>query len=193
MKSQLRRELNRELRDFNYENTDEGLLFPRQGLQICGVFEVENLTQGGKSVAANLVVNQGLDFVVGVALGSTSAIATWYLAPFAGNATPATGWTASNFDSNSTEFTNYTEGTRQAFSPGSVASGAIGNLSSRAEITIGSSAQDTIYGVGVISSSGKEATSGVLFSAARLSSARTGLLEDDVIALGYTLQASDAS
>lgn len=163
------------------------------GVMAFGSFEVENLTRGGKSVAHNLVTTQGLNHILDVVLGSTSAISTWYLAPFAGNATPAAGWTAANFDSNSTEFTNYTEAVRQTFSPGSASGGVIGNLSSRAEITIGTPGQDTIYGVGLLSASGKEATTGVLLSAARLASARTGLLEDDVIAIGYTLTLTDAS
>lgn len=193
MKSQHQRELGRELRNFNYERSGLGLFFPRQGLMISGVFEVENLTRGGKSIAANLVVDQGLDYVAGVVLGSTSKISTWYIAPFAGNATPAANWTAANFDSNSTEFTSYTAATRPTFSPGSVASGTIGNLSDRAEITVNDGGQTTIYGVGILSASGKEATTGTLFSAARLASPRTGIQEDDVIALGYSLQATDAS
>lgn len=157
------------------------------GMIAFGSFEVENLTRGGVSVAHNLVSSQGLNHILDVVLGSTSPESTWYLAPFAGNATPASGWTAANFDSNATEFTNYTEAVRQTYSPAAASGGVITNAASQAEITIGSGAQDTIYGVGLISASGKEATTGVLLAAARLSSARTGLLEDDVIALRYQL------
>jgi len=163
------------------------VLIAQKNVVICGTFTIENLTRGGISIARNTVTTQGLNHILDVVIGTTTAVNTWYLAPFAGNVTPNVSWTASSFDSNATEFTNYTEATRQTLVPSAAASGVIGNLSSRAEITIGSGAQDTIYGAGLLSASGKEATTGTLLAAARLATARTGLLEDDVIALGYTL------
>lgn len=193
-KSKLYRELGRHVRNHNYEATSDGILFPQAGLVAQGVFEVENLTRGdGNTVAPNLVVTQGLNHVVAVILGGTSAVSTWYLAPFAGNVTPTAGWDASNFDSNATEFTNYDEASRQAFVDGGASGGAIDNLAARAEITIGSGPQDTLHGVGLLSSAMKGGNQGVLMSAARLPSARTNLRVADVIALGYTYTVTDAS
>src|SRR5690625_1039994 len=156
-----------------------------------GTFTVENLTRGGISVVRNRVVDQGLDFIVAVVLGTTSKAANFYLAPFAGNVTPSAWWTADNFSASATEFTNYTESTRQKFEPGTVADGKISNLNDRAEITIGSGNQETIQGIGILTSSTKEGQSGVLLSAARLPTARDNLVEGDVIAIGYSFEVSN--
>lgn len=196
--SKLQRELGRQLRDFKYEVGDNGeVVFAGSGLQIGGVFSVENLTKGdGIQFAYNRVVTEGLNHIVNVILGAAAKISTWHLAPFAGNVTPQANLTAATFASTTTEFQFYTAATRSAFTPsGAAANGVLGNLSDRAEITIGGggTAQTTIHGLGVISASGKAATTGTLLSAARLPSARTNLEVDDVIALGYQLTLTDAS
>lgn len=182
--------LSRQLRDFGLPVEDgEGTLV------ISGLFTLENLTRpSGISVARNRVVTEGLNYMAGVSIGSTSRITTWYLAPFAGNVTPQANLTAANFNSVTTEFTSYDEGARQEFTPGSPAAGVIGNLSARAEITVADGAQDVIYGLGVISASAKGGGSdsgATLFAAARFSSTRSGLLDGDVLALGYQLSVID--
>lgn len=190
--SRINKELQRGIRNFKYEQTETGIFFPEAQIAVGGVFSV---TLNGQVVDEfhNLVVSQGLSHIVSVILGSASKIGTWYVAPFAGNATPANGWTAANFNSNATEFTNYTELTRRTFTPGSESGGAINNLSARAEFTIGSGVQDEIYGAGLISASAKEATTGVLLSAGRLPSPRQNLQEGDVLGIGYSFTATDAS
>lgn len=191
--NRIRRDLGRQIRDFKYETDGEGnVLLPQSGLLAYGVFDVENLTRGGKSIAPNLVVTEGLNHILAVVLGATSKVSTWYLAPFAGNVTPSASWDASNFDANATEFTNYDEAARQEFVDGSVSGGSINNLSSKAEITIAGGAQDTIWGVGLLSSATKEGTAGVLLSAAKLASSRDSLQDGDTIALGYTFTVTDA-
>ncbi len=192
--SRLYRDLGRQIRDHKFEDNGQGILFPQAGLLAKGIFEVENKTQGGISIAPNLVVTEGLNHILAVVLGATSKVSTWYLAPFAGNVTPAASWTGEDFASDATEFTNYDEAARQEFTDGAVSSGSIDNLSSRAEITVGSGSQDEIYGVGLISSSVKNSNSAssVLMSAARLTSSRDNLQDGDVIALGYTFTVSDA-
>ena len=197
-KSNLRRELGRQLRDFKYEIGDQGeVVFSESGLQIGGVFSVENLTKGdGVQYVYNRVVTQGLNHVLDVILGTVAKVTTWYLAPFAANVTPAASLTASNFHATTTEFTFYTDSERPAFAPtAAAATGVIGNLGSRAEITLGGggTAQTTIHGLGVLSIAAKQSPAGVLLSAARLPSARSNLEPDDVIALGYQLTLSDAS
>ena len=180
-------DLGRQLRDFGVPVVESD-----GEIVLAGLFVVENLTRpSGISVARNRVVTQGLSYMAGVAIGPTAKISTWYLAPFAGNVTPQANLTAANFNSTTTEFTNYDEGTRREFTPGAVASGVIGNLSARAEITIGDGAQDIIYGLGLISSSAKAGTAGTLMAAARLGSPRGDLQEGDVIALGYQLSVID--
>mgnify|MGYP005856866167 CR=1 FL=1 len=140
----------------------------------------------------NLVPTEGILDLLEVYIGDGTQTSTWYLAPFAGNVTPASTWTAANFTANSTEFINYTGSTRPALVPGAAASGEINNLASLASITIGADAQDTIWGLALLSSSGKSSTTGKLFSASRLGSARANLVEGDQIQLSYRLQISNA-
>lgn len=152
------------------------------------------VNNGPWSYATNIVPSAGILDLLDVYIGNGTQTTTWYLAPFAGNVTPAAGWTATTFDSLATEFTNYTQSTRPALVPGAAASGEINNLASLATITVGAdtATQDTIWGIGLISSSTKEGTTGVLFSAARLATSRANLLEDDQINLSYRLQISNA-
>lgn len=199
-RNKLSRFLGQQIRDHRFETDDVGAIrFQDAGLMAYGVFEVENLTRGGKSIAPNLVVTEGLNHILAVTLGATAKTATWYLAPFAGNVTPAATWTAAgsgtDFATNASEFINYDETARPEFIDGAVSAGSIDNLASKAEITIGAdtATQDTIWGVGLLSSAVKNSSSsGVLLSAAKLASSRANLLDGDVIALGYTFTVSDA-
>lgn len=196
--SKLKRELGRQLREFKFEVGDKGeLLFQGSGLQLGGIFSFENLTRGdGVVYAYNRVVLQGRNHILDVILGNAAKIATWHIAPFAGNVTPQDNLTAATFASTTTEFVFYEEVARQAFTEsGTATGGVLGNLSDRAEIVVGGggSPQDTIHGLGILSASGKGSTSGVLLSAARLPSARTNLQVGDNLALGYQLTLTDAS
>ena len=54
----------------------------------------------------NLTVNQGLNYMLGAALGAQSVITSWYIGLFSGNYTVLASDTASNIASASTEATN---------------------------------------------------------------------------------------
>lgn len=190
MNSRLKRELRRQLRDFKYE-TGLGVIRFQNGLVAAGAFTF-SVNGGPEVVTPNLVVEEGRNHMLNVELGGTVKIPTWYLAPFAGNVTPADNWTAANFAANSTEFTNYAETSRQEFTSNTATASVISNLAARAEITVGAGPQTTIWGAGLISSATKSGTSGVLFSASRLSNARDNLQENDVIAIGYSFTLADA-
>jgi hypothetical protein len=56
---------------------------------------------------SNLVVNQGLNYLLGSALAGGSQITTWYIGLFSGNYTVLSTDTASSIASNSTEVTAY--------------------------------------------------------------------------------------
>lgn len=136
----------------------------------------------------NLVVNQGLDAILGVMFTSVGQITSWYLAPFKGNYTPVSSDTASSIVSNSTESSDYTASTRQSFT-GVEGSQQVTNSASAATFTFNT--VETIYGAFLTSISTKQSTSGTLFSAGAFSASKP-VADGDVLNLTYTLGASSS-
>lgn len=188
-------EFRRALRNFKYERTENGsLLMPAQGILVHG--EWANSLNGGEwAVDRNLVVNQGLDYLLDVALSSGSQLAAFFIAPFAANVAPAAGLTAATFTATQTEFTNYTQSTRPAWTEAGVTGQLINNNASPGLITVGSGTgvnNTTVWGAGLVSASGKSSTSGTLVSCVRFAAARTGLTENDELRFKYQIAASSA-
>lgn len=183
-------EFRRALANFHYEVMDDGqILFTRQKL-IVGGYMTHDVNGRDVRVDPNLVVNEGLNDLLGVYLSDDTQTLTWYLAPFSGNVTPAASWTAANFTANSTEFTNYDEATRQAWVEGGQSGQSISNLASKAAFTTGVGG-GTVYGAGLLSASAKSAVTGKLFAASRFSASRV-LSEDDILNVGYTVNATSS-
>jgi len=177
----------------DFKQTDEGLLIHGSIMAKGKYYHRVN----GKDLCVdpNLVVAEGILYVLDAALGGTTPITAWYLAPYSGNATPASNWTAANFTSNATEITSNTEGysetTRPAWTAGSAATGKIGNLASYAQFTIAASAAIDIYGAGLLSSNVKGGTTGTLVSATRFAAARQ-VNDGDTFELGYEVELTDS-
>lgn len=118
----------------------------------------------------NLIPSAGILHILDVVFGATAKVATWYIAPFSSNTTPAASLTASNFASTQTEITSgsegYSQSNRVAFVPAAAAAGAISNAASLASFSIVTASTLTIRGAGLLSASAKGATSGVLASCA---------------------------
>lgn len=188
----LRSMLAKAARNFHYEHTGNGILFPKHRVLMGGVFSMQ-VNSEPVIQFPNTVVDEFLVSGLEQLFGATAKIGTYYIAPFAGNVTPTGSWTAANFASNSTEFTNYSEASRVLWDVGSVAANAIGNVSNRAVFTIAAGAQTTIWGAGLLSAQAKSATSGVLVAAARAGAARDNLVENDVIQISYEISFQDAS
>lgn len=140
----------------------------------------------------NRVVNQGLNYALNAALLGQGVNSTWYIAPFAANVNPAATVTGANFASTLTEFTNYSQGARPAWNPdGASTAQELINNANPALFTVGSAAQNTIYGAGLLSTSGKGATSGICFSAGLLQGAGLlNLAEGFEVRIKYRLTAS---
>jgi len=190
--NKLKRELSRALANNDFEQSKNGIVFPKSKLALGGVFTMAVNGQDEQSFN-NTIVNQFRTSALEQLFGATAKIGTYYIAPYAGNVTPAASWTAANFTSSATEFTNYDEAARQEWDVGAVSAFGISNVASRATFTIGGAAQTTIWGAALLSSSAKSATSGVLVAAARASAARENLVDGDEITLSYTIVLNDAS
>jgi len=192
--SNLKRELQRAVANHKYEPTEGGVLFPQAKLAWRGMFDIA-VNDEEPEYFPNLIVTEFLNSALSQLFGTTSKIGTYYIAPYAGNVSPTSSWDASNFTSNSTEFTAYDEANRQEWVvPTTASGGSIDNSASKASFTVEASpSQTTIWGAGLLSASGKSATTGVLVAANKAAAARDNLVEDDIITIGYTLTLSDAS
>lgn len=144
--------------------------------------------------ARNRVVKEGRIRMANSAMAGTAAISAWYLAPFAGNVTPDDDWTAATFKDDATEFTAYTPTSRPPWTVVAASTSAfLTNEPALAAstITFTTGGPYTLYGSGLLSVATKEATTGVLFSAARYPSPRTGMNAGDKLGLWYELELKD--
>ncbi len=183
------REFATALRNHQYEVSDEGILFPKQGAIARGVY-THNVNGLDEREDGNIVVTEGLNHMLDVVLHGTTAVATWYFGLFSANVTPVNTWTAANFTANATEITSnsegYSETTRQAFVEGAASAGSTNNTASKAAFTIATATSITVWGAGLLSLNTKGGTTGTLLSSAKFSAART-LFNTDVFNLGYTI------
>ena len=137
----------------------------------------------------NIVVNQGLNYLLGASLGAQTVVTAWYIGLFSNNYTILASDTAATIAANSGEVTQYTAGTRQAWQSQPPASQSITNATNQASFTF--NATLTIYGAFLISSSAINGTSGVLFSGAQFGSSKS-VVTSDILQLTYTFTAASA-
>jgi len=168
-----------------FDRTEEGIYFPNSGVLAKGIFTVSKRGEE-EEISENLVVDEGLDYILGTAVGATSVLSNWYIATFSGDVTVLSTWTAANFTASATEWTSYDEATRVVWSRGSVASGGVDSFASKATFTSSSDTQ-TVRGAALISASAKSAVSGKLMAASRFPSDKS-LDTGEILDIGYGLQ-----
>lgn len=189
------KEIGRHLRNFNYERTPGGILIDRGGMNALanGAF-AHTLHQGEAIDAAidpNLVVNEGLDYLLNVAFASAAPITAWYLALFSGNVTPAPAWTGANWVAAATEQVNYVATSRPPWSVTTTTTQSIGNGASEAMFEF-TGTGNNVYGAALVSANTKSSTTGRLFAATRFSAPRLGLSSPDKLGVQYVVTAQDA-
>lgn len=176
--------------DGDFEATEEGIFVPKARTLIQGVVRYSKRGETEEETH-NLIVNQGLNYILEAATGGTSALTSWYVAVFTGDVSVQSSWTAANFSSNATEFTNYESPTRPAWNVGGVSGGARDSFSNKAEFKSSTNGV-TLRGAALISSSAKGGTSGILLGATRFPTSK-GLDEDEILDVGYGLQLTAVS
>lgn len=179
--------LGRMVRNFHYERAPNGVRM-RNGLFIGGHAEVA-VNGGPWEVAPNLVVDEGIDYLLSAALAGGTPDSGWHIAPYFGAADPVASLTAATFNSLQQEFINYAESARPNWT---TAAGArsLSNTAAAALITVNAASQ-TVRGIGIVSVGTKQATSGVLLAVAPFATAKTGLGVNDTLSLIYTLTGAD--
>lgn len=126
----------------------------------------------------NLVVNEGLNYLLSSGLAAGTPITSWYVGLMGGTPTVAAADTLASH-SGWTEVTAYTQTGRQAWTPGTVASESVDNSASVASFSI--NANSTTIG-GAFLCSAASGTTGTLYAAG----AFTG--GNNVIGSGSTIQ-----
>ena len=169
-----------------YEMSPTGLLIPHNKMEGAGRYFGRIIRNGviiDEFDIKNLVVNQGLNYALGAALGGSSQLTSWFLGLFSTNYTVLAADTASTIAANSTEVTAYTAGARVAWTPGAASGQSISNSGSTATFTFNSSV--TVYGAFLISNNTINGTSGTLFSGAQFGSSKS-VVNGDQLVLTYT-------
>lgn len=178
-----------DIRRYGFELGDGGLVVPRTGVMVGGVFDYERRHLGNRDDAEfwsshNLVVDQGLHHILDVVMHASTQVTAWYTGLFEGNYAPVAGDTAATFPASATECTAYDEATRVAYNEAAAAAKVTTNAANRAEFTI--NATKTIYGGFLSSVSTKGATTGTLLAADRGSVAKS-VVDNDVLLVTYSL------
>lgn len=182
-----RHEVLRAVRNHKYDRSEEGVVIPSMKLFIGGVFE-SAVGDGPWDVDANLVPTEGLNHILDVALSQATQKSAFYIGIFSGNVTVQSTWTGANWVANATEFTNYDEATRRAWTEAGVAAGVITNTASPALFTIATGG-GTVRGAALVEASAKSAVTGVIIAAARFSVDKVMAAAEE-LRVRYTLTAT---
>lgn len=110
----------------------------------------------------NLVVNEGLNHLLSIALAAGTQITSWYVGLTAGTPTAAAGDTMASH-AGWTEQQGYDEAARQGWTPGAVSGQSVDNSGSVAAFTITSNST-TVGGAFLVSNSTKGGATGTLYS-----------------------------
>lgn len=187
------KELMKFFADGDYEITDGGILIHRSALARGRYYHTVNGQD--ERVDPNLLPAEGIAYILGAALGGAAKLTSFYLAIYSGNVTPAANWTAANFHTNATEIVSQVEGysnaTRPQWTPGPVANGVIGNLSTRATYNVVCSSSLNVAGAALLSDGQRGGTNGVLVSATRYASVRV-INNGDAFEVGYEVELTDS-
>lgn len=193
MDQKLKSILLKDARNEIYDETEEGIYFPKHGIMLQGEY-MDRVNGGDATFTKNLIPKEALMHVLNVAIGSKAKPAGSYLALFSGAAAPADNWTAANFTATANEITSLTEGYSNATRPEFVPSDTsdqkyIDNFSNVARVTIVTTSQLNVTGVALLTNNQRGGTTGVLLSATKYPATRV-FQNGDVFDIGYRITAT---
>lgn len=187
------REFLRSIRNGRYEYGDNELILTDQHVAFSGLAGMRNITAGEDWVDnKNMVMVQGINYLLTTGLNSGTAKATWYFAPYVTNSAPVNTTTAATFVAAMDEFTSYNGANRALCNFDDAASRVITSAANAVSITINADGETQVAGLGIISSLGKASGGGadILLAIAPLTAVRTGMQVGDEYGLRYTLTGS---
>ena len=165
----------------------------RSGARIKGTVRTRCLRDGvqvWEDTSQNIVVNGGLDYLIDVAIGNDTQIATWFCGvvydtpTFSATSNIGTpvGWT---------EVTAYSAATRAEYKDLDNGVGSRDNNSSTSVAAYTLEASMTVGGVILVSTNVKGGTAGTLFSGVAFSGGNRAVQTDDRLEVTYTLTVAD--
>lgn len=166
-----------------------------EGVKAGGVFTVEHIRNGeviDVIHSPNIVVDEGLNHILDVALSNGAQSTTWYVGIFKNNYTPVAGDVAATFAGSGVAnevITEVDETSRPQWVDAGVSSKTVTNSASPAVFTANQSV--AVYGAFLISNATMGGTTGVLCAASKFAAVRN-LLNTDVLNITYTLNIADA-
>lgn len=137
----------------------------------------------------NMVVNEGLNYVLSAALAAGTPITAWYIGITNASPTPAAADTMASH-AGWTEWTNYSESTRQTWTPGTVANQQVSNSGSKARVTCNAASQ-TVGGAFLVSSDAKGGTTGTLYAVGAFSGGNKALNTGEILEITATFSLAD--
>lgn len=161
------------------------------GISLSGQWSVSCVRDGveiWREEIHNLVVDTGLNDVLDKYFKGSNYSAAHYVGLADGTPTPAAGDTMASH-AGWAEVTAYDEGTRPAFTPGTVSAKSVSNSASKAEFTISGAA--TIGGAFLTTNNTKGGSTGTLVSVAAFTSGDRSLQDGDVIQVQVTYTGAD--
>lgn len=183
-----------------FEQVGDGRIFvPNAKVFIGGVFAHRHAPAGGEygpvQFDPNLVVNQGLNYVLNAAFLGQAQTTQFYVALFSNNYNPAAGLTGANFNATADEFVAYEAADRPEWDIGAAptTNQTVSNTGNEAEFVYSAGGPYNIYGAAVLSGATKEGGADMCIAATRFASPRTNQLAGDRLAIGYSLVGQDAS
>lgn len=135
---------------------------------------------------ANLVVTEGLNKLLDATFKAGIASPAWYVG-LKDTGTVTAGDTMASHAGWS-ELTNFSEGSRPGFTPGTVSGGSLDNSASKAVFSINVS--DDIYGGFICDDATKGGTSGTLYGAGDFTSGAKSVSNGDQLSVTITLSVS---
>jgi hypothetical protein len=139
---------------------------------------------------SNIVVDEGLNYILDSSLSAATVITTWYLGLFKNNYTPIAGNVAATFPGSGVAneaTTEYNEAIRPTWVDAGASAKTLTNSASPAVFTFNTPV--TIYGAFLVSTNTKGGTTGKLASASKFSTARS-MVASDILQVTYTLTVS---
>lgn len=164
----------------------------RSGVRASGEYVVVCRGKDGQikwvDRAKNLVVNAGLNHLRDISLLAGTQVTTWSVGLMSSSPTVAAGDTMGSHGG-WTEFTTYSEGSRQGWTGAAGSTGASTNSASPASFSINGSG--TVGGVFLTSSSTKSGTTGTLFSAVAFTGGNRSVINGDTLTVTYNQSIAD--
>lgn len=162
-------------------------------LKLGGVFYIWCYGPDGdlkwEDIASNIVVNEGLDYILNILLKGGVQSDPWYIGLTNGAPSPAAGDQLTGTHAGWAEVTAYSEGLRQEFVDDAISGQSIDNSVNKAEFSINS--DSTTIGGAFLTNDSTTGANGMLLCVAAFDGGNKTADDGDVLAVQYIFSAAD--